>query len=49
MSEHLFDKYLLEERLPTIWCAGCGNGIVLQSPTARRRRGRISRRTRLFW
>lgn len=31
MSGHLFDKYLLEARLPTIWCAGCGNGIVLQS------------------
>ena len=23
--------YLLEEKLPLFWCAGCGNGIVLQA------------------
>ena len=23
--------YLLEEKLPHFWCAGCGNGIVLGS------------------
>jgi 2-oxoglutarate ferredoxin oxidoreductase subunit beta len=23
-----YEKYLREERLPHIWCAGCGNGIV---------------------
>ena len=28
---HIFDKYLLKDKLPTIWCSGCGNGIVLQS------------------
>ncbi len=25
------DKYLLKERLPHIWCPGCGNGIVLSA------------------
>lgn len=24
-------EYLLEEKLPLFWCAGCGNGIVLQA------------------
>lgn len=23
------NDYLLEEKLPHFWCAGCGNGIVL--------------------
>ena len=30
-SVHVFDKYLWEEKLPQMWCPGCGNGIVLQS------------------
>lgn len=25
------EDYLLEEKLPHFWCAGCGNGIVLGS------------------
>ena len=28
---NIYDKYLVEEKLPTMWCPGCGNGIVLQS------------------
>ena len=28
MAEHVFDKYLRQDKLPHIWCAGCGNGIV---------------------
>ncbi|MBU5591502.1 2-oxoacid:ferredoxin oxidoreductase subunit beta [Clostridium sp. MSJ-4] len=31
MKEALMDKYLRKERLPHIWCAGCGNGIVLSA------------------
>ena len=33
MSEnvHIFDKYLRENKMPHMWCAGCGNGIVLQA------------------
>lgn len=31
MAEHVFDKYLREEKLKTMWCPGCGNGIVLQA------------------
>ena len=31
MSEHLFDKYMRTEKLPHMWCAGCGNGIVTQA------------------
>ena len=27
----MISDYLLEEKLPLFWCAGCGNGIVLQS------------------
>ena len=30
-SANIYDKYLVEEKLPTMWCPGCGNGIVLQS------------------
>lgn len=26
-----FKDYLVESRLPTIWCPGCGNGIVLKA------------------
>ena len=25
---HVFDQYLRQDKLPHIWCAGCGNGIV---------------------
>lgn len=31
MSEHIFDKYMRSEKLPHMWCAGCGNGIVTQA------------------
>ena len=31
MSNNIYDKYLVKEKLPTMWCPGCGNGIVLQS------------------
>ena len=24
-------KYLRKQFFPTIWCAGCGNGIIMQS------------------
>ena len=27
----MIKDYLLEEKLPLFWCAGCGNGIVLQA------------------
>lgn len=28
---HIFDRYLRENKMPHMWCAGCGNGIVLQA------------------
>lgn len=28
---HVIDKYLRTEKLPHIWCPGCGNGIVVQA------------------
>lgn len=31
MKEALMEKYLRADRLPHIWCAGCGNGIVLNA------------------
>ena len=31
MEEHVFDRYLKTEKLKTMWCPGCGNGIVLQA------------------
>ena len=31
MSGHVFDKYLRREKLPHMWCPGCGNGIVTQA------------------
>ena len=31
MKEELIDKYLRKERLPHIWCAGCGNGIIVSA------------------
>lgn len=30
-SANIYDRYLVEEKLPTMWCPGCGNGIILQS------------------
>ncbi|MGC9517241.1 MAG: 2-oxoacid:ferredoxin oxidoreductase subunit beta [Methanomicrobiales archaeon] len=30
-NEHRFMKYLRKDRLPHIFCAGCGNGIVLNT------------------
>ena len=29
--EHLLSDYLRMDRLPHIWCAGCGLGIILHS------------------
>jgi 2-oxoglutarate ferredoxin oxidoreductase subunit beta len=31
MLHHPFAKYLRQERMPHIWCEGCGNGILLNS------------------
>jgi len=31
MSKELFDKYLRLDKMKTMWCPGCGNGIVLQA------------------
>ncbi len=31
MAEHVYDKYLRADKLKTMWCPGCGNGIVLQA------------------
>lgn len=28
---NIYSKYLVEKKLPTMWCPGCGNGIVLQA------------------
>lgn len=28
MEAHVFDKYLRTNKMPHIWCPGCGNGIV---------------------
>lgn len=25
---HVYDRYLRQDKLPHIWCSGCGNGIV---------------------
>lgn len=30
-QEHVFDKYLRSNKLPHMWCPGCGNGIVINS------------------
>ena len=27
----IYENYLVEEKLPTMWCPGCGNGIILQA------------------
>ena len=31
MLEHPLAKYLRQERMPHIWCEGCGNGVLLSS------------------
>ncbi|SFB04956.1 thiamine pyrophosphate-dependent enzyme [Clostridium frigidicarnis] len=31
MKETLVNQYLRKENLPHIWCAGCGNGIILSA------------------
>ncbi|MCW3981614.1 MAG: thiamine pyrophosphate-dependent enzyme [Candidatus Bathyarchaeota archaeon] len=31
MADHPLAKYLRHERMPHIWCRGCGNGILLSS------------------
>ncbi|NLX62847.1 MAG: 2-oxoacid:ferredoxin oxidoreductase subunit beta [Tissierellia bacterium] len=31
MTNYLIEKYYRTERLPHIWCPGCGNGIVLKA------------------
>lgn len=31
MNNDLYEKYLVDAKMPTMWCPGCGNGIVLQS------------------
>jgi len=30
-NEHVFDKYLRQDKLPHMWCPGCGNGIVINA------------------
>ncbi|MDR1731607.1 MAG: 2-oxoacid:ferredoxin oxidoreductase subunit beta [Synergistaceae bacterium] len=30
-KEHIFDKYLRQDKLPHIWCPGCGNGTVVNA------------------
>ena len=31
MNNEIYTKYLALDKMPTMWCPGCGNGIVLQS------------------
>lgn len=31
MAKHVYDQYLRQDKLKTMWCPGCGNGIVLQA------------------
>jgi len=31
LQNHPFAKYLRQDRMPHIWCEGCGNGILLNS------------------
>ena len=31
MSNDIYMKYLALDKMPTMWCPGCGNGIILQS------------------
>lgn len=30
-QQHVFDKFLRADKLPHMWCPGCGNGIVINS------------------
>ena len=30
MASSLIDKYMRETHLPHIWCAGCGNGVIMR-------------------
>jgi len=30
-GRHIFDKYLRKDKLPHIWCPGCGNGTVVNA------------------
>ena len=30
MASRLIETYMREERLPHIWCAGCGHGILMR-------------------
>lgn len=30
-ERHVFDKFLRDDKLKTMWCPGCGNGIALQA------------------
>lgn len=30
-NQHVFDRYLRQDKLPHIWCPGCGNGIVINA------------------
>ena len=29
--ERSFEKYFRQNRLPHLWCPGCGNGIVMKA------------------
>ena len=31
LQNHPFARYLRQDRMPHIWCAGCGNGILINS------------------
>lgn len=31
MVERKFEQYLRQERLPHLWCPGCGNGIIMKA------------------
>lgn len=33
VNEHLRDRFVRAERLPSIWCPGCGIGVVLEAYT----------------
>lgn len=30
-EKHVFDQYLRQDKLPHMWCPGCGNGIVINA------------------
>ena len=29
--EHPYSKYIRKDRLPNLWCSGCGRGILLNA------------------